>query len=108
MNNEQLYQHLQILAERLAEHRKTGVLTFKDLDEKAMLKTTYQSIYGNIQMDLNCPSCILHYMNNLIAWYDRNRPKEQPIEQVIKQETTQEGPQDPPAEVKKPIRKKNK
>lgn len=77
MYNQQLFGNIAILNENLAKHRLTGVLTFKDLDEKASLKTSYQTVYGNIQMDLNCASCILAYMNNLCSFYDREFPEYQ-------------------------------
>lgn len=49
------------------------VLTTKEItiEQKEILKKTYQSLFPGVQVNLTCGSCINSYLNNLLAWYER-------------------------------------
>jgi len=75
MDKQQLFTGIEDLLVLLTEHRKSGTLTFKSADDKALLRAIYKDIYPQVSPDLNCVTCILSYLNNLQAWYEREHPK---------------------------------
>ena len=75
MEKEKLFSKAETLLERLATYRKTGTVKFKNMDEKMTLKEVYQEIFPQFYLDLSCSGCVLAYLNNLLAWYERERPK---------------------------------
>lgn len=75
MTEKEKFDLVKMFTDKLIEQRKTGTLRFKDGDEKVLLKTVYQSIYGMVQVELACSNCVHHYLCMMEAWYEREYPK---------------------------------
>lgn len=74
MTQEQTFQNIDSLMVILSKQQKTGKAKI-NADEKKVLKKTYQQLMPGAEMDLDCPSCILHYLTILQAYYQREKPK---------------------------------
>lgn len=68
------------------------------IDEKLLLKKTYNNIHPHVQVDISCTTCILHYLNQLLAFYEREKPKQILIEHAPEETTPKKN---------KPMKKKN-
>jgi hypothetical protein len=88
IEKKELFQLIEPLIERLKEHQRTGSTRFKDMDEKLTLRTVYKEIYPGVEVSLACDSCVLHCLNMLLSYYEREYPKylktiPQPLKEVI-------------------------
>lgn len=54
--------------------RKTGTITFDSIEQKLELKKVYESIY-NVTAQISCDSCVRFYLEQLEAFYDREKLK---------------------------------
>lgn len=75
MTIEEKFEIVADLLSIIHEYRKNQVMEFGSHERKMNLKRVYQSIYGNILMDLACPDCVRNYLLLLEAWYEREHPK---------------------------------
>lgn len=42
-----------------------------DTEARQQLKNVYADIYGINNPDINCSTCVIHYLNMLLSWYER-------------------------------------
>lgn len=68
MTQTQIFENIQQLVPAL----KTEFLA---RDKHDMLRDTYNHILPGTQMDLTCPTCVKHYLNILLSYYEREYPK---------------------------------
>jgi hypothetical protein len=87
MTEQQKFEQVKSLIDKLGEERKTGRISFKDMTEKLSLQTLYQMIYGNVQVQLSCDTCVRFYLEQLEAWYQREFPKYEKTLQVEVEQT---------------------
>ncbi len=87
MERRELFQLIEPLIEKLKEHQQTGTIIFKDMDQKLSIKTVYREIYPGVNVELSCSSCVLHCLNMILSFYEREYPKYQrSIHQPLKAE----------------------
>lgn len=82
MTKEEKFIAIEKLKPKLEKMQKSGTITFEE-GEKKSLQNVFLSIYGQVNMDLNCGTCIRFYLEQLDAWYTREYSKYQ---QSIKHE----------------------
>ena len=88
MEKSELFRMIEPLLEKLKDHQRTGTIIFKDIDQKLSIKTVYREIHPGVNVELSCDSCVLHTLNLLLAWYEREYPKYQrSIQQPLKAES---------------------
>lgn len=75
MTVEERFEKAAVFLEILAENKKTGELNFKDSDGKLSFQNVYQSIYGRVEINFNCATCVRFCLEQLDAWYQREWPK---------------------------------
>jgi hypothetical protein len=75
MTKEELFAALKQLIDKLEDYKKTSIVTFKDVEEKQLLRTVYTEIYRGVQVDISCTKCVLNYLNIMLAYYEREYPK---------------------------------
>lgn len=114
MTKEEKFEMIEALKPKLVRMQKSGTVSF-EIDEKKNLQKVFISIYGQVNMDMNCGSCIRFYLEQLDAWYTREYPKHQQsiketerveaIEPTEVIEITQEINEKPKKEKQKAVRK---
>ena len=75
MDKKELFDNIAFLLDKLKGYRQTQTLSFANHDEKLILQDVYKQIYPYLHVDLSCSGCVLSYLNNLEAWYEREYPK---------------------------------
>jgi excinuclease UvrABC nuclease subunit len=71
-NKEQLLTHIQSLLPILSTYRLKGVATVTQ-EHKDTLTRVYSIINPRVQVQLTCQSCLIHYLNMIQRYYDKNR-----------------------------------
>lgn len=74
MEKEKLFKDMKIFLDKLKEYRKTSILSFKNMDEKFLLKEVFNEVHPRVRVNLGCDSCIISYLNLLQVWYEREYP----------------------------------
>jgi hypothetical protein len=76
MNKEQLFQNIETILNYLKEYNRIQVIDFsKNPSDKDLFKAVLKQVYPSVQPDLTCASCVVHLMNNLQAYYEREYSK---------------------------------
>lgn len=54
--------------------------------EKPLIKRLYEEIFPMTRLDLNCPACLRSYIDQLLGYYQENKPKEEIKPKKLKRE----------------------
>ena len=74
MNQEQLFDNIEQLLDVLATYQRTGHVKVT-VEQQILIRDSYRVIYPDVTVQLGCSSCILQYLNMLVAFYEREYPK---------------------------------
>jgi hypothetical protein len=74
MNQDTIFTNIQQLLPILREFQEKGTALINN-DQRLLLKDTYIAVMGYVQMDVACSSCVIHYLNILASYQDREYPK---------------------------------
>jgi hypothetical protein len=113
MDKKILFEKAEILIGKLAQYHKSSTIKFKDSNEVNSVKEVYNAIHGTtgLNLCLDCIGDVLHALNIINSWYEREHPKylsaQEPAEQVTEAPEIPlvEQPPTKPAK-KRPSRKK--
>jgi hypothetical protein len=61
------------LLTKLATYNQTGKVQLSH-DDNIILKNIYQKIF-KVTANTGCPTCVVHYLNMLQSYYEREAPK---------------------------------
>lgn len=88
MSKEKLLENIAKELVYLKEFQKHGV-TKIPIEDKLLIKEIYKEIAPHIQVNLTCDSCIIGYLNSMLSYYEREKPRliaTQLVEFVSKQD----------------------
>ncbi len=74
--NQEFFDQAQDLLTVLEEVQATGRASLT-AEQQHTMRRVYSQISPGVQLDLSCSTCILHYLNMLLAWFEREYPKHQ-------------------------------
>lgn len=84
MTQEEILNNIERFITILQEYNANGKAVIS-LDDKLLLKSTYQAVHPDVHPDVSCNACCLTYMNMLVAYYEREKPKQQPAGEFNKE-----------------------
>jgi len=74
MKQEIIFENIEQLMPILDQFKKKGTATIT-INEKIMLRQTFQAIHQGTFVDITCSTCIVNYLTILRAYYEREKPK---------------------------------
>jgi hypothetical protein len=86
----QLFTDIEKLLPRLEELQKSGTVDFTNAPEDVpLIGEVIKKLIQGIQPSLSCSTCIIHYLNTMLSFYEREYPifqKSQMKEEFIVEE----------------------
>lgn len=73
MTDKEKFEGIQYLTGLLNQYNQKGNLKFT-VEDGQLLKSIYSPIFQVYNLSLSCSSCILHYLNSLLSYYEREYP----------------------------------
>lgn len=74
MYPERIFKEIETLLPKVEQYNKTKSV-YLSLDEKLLIQKLYKELLPMSNPSLACDSCVIHYMNTLLSFHEREFPK---------------------------------